>query len=115
MNADRFNLRSLYLYTVCLVTLLISIFSVASAVRSAVDLAYPDPYTEMPASISEDLTEEQLAVREQELEIARRSQHRYAVLELIRSSTLLAVAAPAYLYHWRRVQRDRRDERSAED
>jgi hypothetical protein len=40
---DRFSLRNLYLYLVCLITLIIVIFSAVSLVRGAVELAYPDP------------------------------------------------------------------------
>lgn len=108
---ERFSLRSLYLYTVCLATLLISIFSVSSAVRSSVDLAYPDPYMEMPVPVGDDLTADEIELRERDLELSRRAQRRYAVLDLIRSTTLVLVAAPAYFYHWRRAQRDRREGR----
>ena len=32
------------------------------------------------------------------------SQRRQAILGLVGSATMLGIAGPAYLYHWRRVQ-----------
>lgn len=101
---ERLTLRSLYLYLVCLITLVISIFAAVSVVRNTVELAYPDPgYYGAPAKepgLSED---EQ---RRQE-DLARDSQRRQAVLGLVGSGTLLLIAVPLYAYHWRRVQSER--------
>ena len=41
--SDRLTLRNVYLYLVCLITLVVSIFAAVSLVRSAVALIYPDP------------------------------------------------------------------------
>ena len=41
--SDRASLRSVYLYLICLVTLIMTIFAVVSVVRNVVELAYPDP------------------------------------------------------------------------
>lgn len=40
---DRTNLRSGYLYLVCLITLVMVIFAAVNGVRNVVELAYPDP------------------------------------------------------------------------
>lgn len=100
---ERLTLRNLYLYLVCLITLVISIFAAVSLVRSTVELLYPDPgyfAFEVPAKES-GMTEED---REREEERARDSQRRQAVLGLVGSGTTLLIAGPLYLYHWRRVQ-----------
>ena len=100
---ERLNLRNLYLYLVCLVTLVIAIFATVNLVRSAVELAYPDPGyygVEVPGPDA-DLSEEERARQE---ERAMDSQRRQAVLELVGSGTTLLIAAPLYVYHWRRVQ-----------
>ncbi|MFD2093265.1 hypothetical protein [Blastococcus deserti] len=105
---DRLTLRNVYLYFVCLITLVVSIFAAVQLVRSAVGLAYPDPgyygYYGYPAPADENgqqISEEEL--RRQE-EIARDSQRRNEVLGLVGSGTTLLIAGPLYLYHWRRVQ-----------
>jgi hypothetical protein len=110
--ADKFSLRALYLYSVCLVTLLISLFSLVGLVRGTVSLLYPDPYNGYvyapPALEGTGVVEKEAASRERDL--ARRSQVRNEVLGLVGSATTAAVAVPVYIYHWRRVQRDRRDD-----
>ncbi|HEX2771865.1 MAG TPA: hypothetical protein VHN18_05465 [Micromonosporaceae bacterium] len=101
---ERLTLRSLYLYLVCLITLVISIFAAVSVVRNIVELAYPDPaYYGYPAK-EPGLTEEE---RRRHEDVARDSQRRQAVLGLVGSGTLLLIAGPLYAYHWRRVQSER--------
>ncbi len=41
MAQDRLTLRNAYLYLVCLITLVVSLFAAVSLVRSVVGLAYP--------------------------------------------------------------------------
>jgi Ca2+/Na+ antiporter len=100
---ERFNLRSLYLYLVCLITLVVSIFAAVQFVRSTVSLLYPDPgyygyYYESPDA---DRTEAEQARQE---ELARDSQRRQSVLDMVGGATTLLIAGPLYVYHWRRVQ-----------
>lgn len=107
VDTERLSLRELYLYLVCLVTFVIALFAAVSLVRSAVELAYPDPaayaWLEAPHADGE-LDEAERARAEQR---GRDSARRSAVLGLVSSGTTLAIAAPAYAYHWRRVQAER--------
>lgn len=101
----RWDLRALYLYLVCLITLIIVIFSAASLVRNIVELAYPDPYAsgyvgDRPSGMSQMEWERQQRASQ---DSARRND----VLALVGSVTLLGVAAPVYLIHWRKVQAER--------
>jgi hypothetical protein len=105
---DRNGLRSIYLYLVCLITLVMVLFAVVSLVRGAVELAYPepgDPFVAEPA-FGPDGRREQLTAAEieQRREFYRESQRRSALLGLVGAGTTLLVAGPAYLYHWRKVQ-----------
>ncbi len=102
---DRLNLRNLYLYLVCLITLVVSIFAAVQLVRSVVSLAYPDPgyygYYGYVEPGQEPVSEEE---RERQEQIARDSQQRQSVLDLVGAGTTLLIAGPLYVYHWRRVQ-----------
>lgn len=99
---ERMSLRNLYLYLVCLVTLVITLFAAVSLVRSTVSLLYPDPgYYGFAVGEDPGLSEEERARHE---EVAEESQRRQAVLELVGSATTLIIAGPLYVYHWRRVQ-----------
>lgn len=103
---DRTNLRSGYLYLVCLITLVMVIFAAVNLVRNIVELAYPDPgaYAFEPAygpEGKEAMSPEDRRIQQQAFQD---SQRRQAVLGLVGSSAMLVIAGPAYLYHWRRVQ-----------
>lgn len=111
---DRTTLRSAYLYLVCLVTLVMVIFAAVSAVRNTVGLLYPDPgslaYEPFSVPEGEGLTDEQREEREQAFQAAER---RRAVLGAVGAGTMLLLAGPAYLYHWRRVQAELAPARTA--
>ena len=103
---DRLTLRNVYLYLVCLITLVVSIFAAVQLVRSAVGLAYPDPgygygYPPPVDGSGQEISQAELQRQE---ELARDSQRRQEVLGLVSSGTTLLIAGPLYLYHWRRVQ-----------
>jgi hypothetical protein len=104
---DRLTLRNVYLYLVCLITLVVSLFATVSLVRSAVGLVYPDPgfygyYGPVPGEgTGEEISAAEL---ERQEELARDSQRRQEVLGLVGSGTTLLIAGPLYLYHWRRIQ-----------
>lgn len=103
---DRLTLRNVYLYLVCLITLVVSLFAAVQLVRSAVGIFYPDPgyygyypvdSPEGPGSLDED------EIRRQE-QLAEASQRRMEILDVVGSGTTLLIAGPLYVYHWRRVQ-----------
>jgi hypothetical protein len=103
---EHLTLRSTYLYLVCLIALLISVFAAVGVVRNTVELIYPDPgYYGYPAKEPGLSVDEQ---RRQE-DLARDSQRHQAVLGLVASGTMLLIAVPLYGYHWRRVQSERPD------
>ena len=99
---ERLTLRNVYLYLVCLVTLLISVFAAVNVVRSTVELLYPDPgYPpyEGPVTPGSGITD-----RSAQRALAMDSQRRQSVLGLVGAGTTLLIAGPLYAYHWRRVQ-----------
>ena len=104
--SERLPLPNVYLYLVCLITLVISVFAAVSLVRSAVALAYPGSsyYGYYGPEVSPDgagISDEE---RQRQEELARDSERRQTVLDLVSSGTTLVIAGPLYLYHWRRVQ-----------
>ncbi len=105
---NRTDLRSAYLYLICLVTLVMVIFAAVNLMRNVVELAYPDPgaYAFEPAygpEGRETLSPEDRSMRQQAVQD---SQRRQAVIGLVGAAAMLAIAGPAYLYHWRRVQQE---------
>lgn len=107
MSKERWPLRKIYLYLVCLITLIMVIVGIASAVRAAVEIIYPDPgyYGEVPLDEDgEPMYSEQEWVKEQELQ--RKSERRYAIISLVGSLSYVVVAGPVYLYHWRKIEKE---------
>ncbi len=106
---ERFTLRNLYLYVVCLITLVVGIFAAVSLVRNIVELAYPAADYEYGYAVPDpkgESTHETEADRDRRIEAARKAQRRDAVLGLVGSGTTLLIVAPLYAYHWRKVQRE---------
>ena len=108
--SDRLTLRNVYLYLVCLITLVVSIFAAVSLVRSTVALIYPDPgaygyfgvpFPAEPGAEGQQIDEAERARQEQLAEDAARRQ---ALLDVVGSAATLLIAGPLYIYHWRQVQ-----------
>jgi len=96
---DRIDWRSLYLYAVCLITLLVVLFSIVSLINAIVNAVFPDPayvdvYSKPENTPSADLLDQQ-----------ERSNQIRAIKSIFTSFTTIAVAAPLYLYHWRQTKK----------
>ena len=96
---DRIDWRSLYLYAVCLITLLVVLFSIVSLINAIVNAVFPDPayvdvYSKPENTPSADLLDQQ----------ERNNQIR-AIKSIFTSFITIAVATPLYLYHWRQTKK----------
>jgi hypothetical protein len=109
MNTQNtWSLRNLYLYLVCLITLIMVIFSAVNVVRAVIDLAYPDPGYYMPVPVAPDgkpSSSDQAQIQQQQQDIQRQQTTRNAVLSLVGSGTMLLLAGPLWIYHWRKIER----------
>ena len=91
--------RSLYLYAVCLITLLVVLFSTVALINAIMNAVFPDPayidvYSKPENAPSADL----LAQQEENNQIQ-------AIKNIFTSFTTIAIAAPLYLYHWRQAKK----------
>ena len=100
---DRFDWYSLYIYAICLVTILICLFSLVSFVRSIVDAVWPDPGYFDPYNIPKDskLTPDQVKQN-----LSDQNQ-RLALKSMVNSLTTLVIAGPIYYYHWKLARKNR--------
>ncbi|MEW6446853.1 MAG: hypothetical protein AB1426_01980 [Bacillota bacterium] len=116
------DVRRVYLYLVCLVTLIMVIMGTVLAIRGAVNLLYPyqqiypnTPYYEAKMrlqreqGVSEQEYRQQLKELEQQIVRERRqseiNERRSRIRGLISDCALIAVALPIFAYHWRKIQR----------
>ena len=104
------DVRQTYYYLVCFATLLMVIIGTVQVAGRLLDLSIPDepyaPVVERPGTTPEDATDEGFeARRARENAHHFRQQQRRHVRDLLGSLALVLVAAPVYVYHWRRVRR----------
>jgi hypothetical protein len=116
MATDRWSLRNIYLYLVCLITLIMVITGTVGVIRSGVELLYPDPSGEMymEKPMIEDgqdgMTQEEW---DRQIELQKASSRRWAVLELVGMGALVLIAGPLYVYHWRKIEVEHGDKPAA--
>jgi len=91
--------RSLYLYAVCLITLMVVLFSTVSLINSIMNAVFPDPaYIDVYAKPENAPSAALLAQQEENNQIQ-------AIKNIFSSFTTIAIAAPLYLYHWRQTKK----------
>jgi hypothetical protein len=96
---DRVDWRSLYLYAVCLITLLVVLFSTVALINSIVNAVFPDPaYIDVYAKPENAPSAELLAQQEENNQIQ-------AIKSIFTSFTTIAIAGPLYLYHWKTARK----------
>lgn len=89
--------RSLYLYAVCLITLLVVLFSTVAFINGAINAIFPDPgYVDIYSTPKPSAP----ALATQEA-----NNQRQAFKSMFSSLTTVVIAAPLYLYHWREAKK----------
>lgn len=95
LRHDRVDWRSLYIYAVCLITLLVTLFATVSLITSIMNAVFPDPgYIDVYAKPDNAPSVALLAQQEANNQVQ-------ALKRIFTSFTTIAIAAPLYLYHWR--------------
>ncbi len=94
--------RSLYLYAVCLVTLLVVLFSTVALVNAIVNFAYPDPAYVDPYATKANMPDPALLQQQEE------NSQRQALKNIFTTFSTMAIATPVYLYHWRQARKTSR-------
>ena len=96
---DGVDWRSLYLYAVCLITLLVVLFSTVALINSIMNAVYPDPgYIDIYANPENAPSADLIAQQEENNQVQ-------ALKRIFTSFTTIAIATPLYLYHWRQTKK----------
>ena len=91
--------RSLYLYAVCLITLLVVLFSTVALINAIMNAVFPDPaYIDIYSKPENAPAADLLAQQEENNQIQ-------AIKNIFSSFTTIAIATPLYLYHWRQAKK----------
>lgn len=91
----RIDWRSLYLYAVCLITLMVCLFSLVSLIRSGINAVYPDPAYVDPYATKPQVNSAVIAAQ------VKDQNQRQAIKSMVDAVTTLVIAGPLYVYHWR--------------
>ena len=94
--------RSLYLYAVCLVTLLVVLFSTVALLNAIVNFAFPDPAYVDPYAKIENAPDPALLQQQED------NSQRQALKNIFTTFSTMAIATPVYLYHWRQARKTSR-------
>ena len=93
--------RSLYLYAVSLITLLVCLFTVISLINRGLDLIVPDAgYVDPYAAQNNPKVDPEL-IKQANIDQNRRN----AIRGITSSVVTLLVTVPVYLYHWKMVRK----------
>lgn len=96
---DGIDWRSLYLYAVCLITLLVVLFSTVALINAIINAVFPNPaYVDLYSKPETQPSAVLVAQQEHNNQIQ-------AIKNIFTSFTTIAVSAPLYLYHWRQTKK----------
>ena len=109
MADSRWSLRNIYLYIVCLITLIMVIVGAAGTVRTIVEFIYPDPGGAMffPSKVEPSKRDAEIAEFEEQQELQRAQSTRQSALNLAGNIALVVIAGPLYVYHWRKIESEK--------
>ena len=93
--------RSLYLYAVSLITLLVCLFTVINLINRGLDLVVPDAGYVDPYASHNDPKIDPEVIKQANIDQNQRN----AIRGITSSLVTLLVTVPVYLYHWRMVRK----------
>jgi DNA-binding transcriptional regulator YdaS (Cro superfamily) len=93
--------RSLYLYAVSLITLLVCLFTVINLINRGLDFIVPDQGYVDPYAAQNGSKVDPEVIRQANIDQNRRS----AIRGITSSLVTLLVTVPVYLYHWKMVRK----------
>ena len=93
--------RSLYLYAVSLITLLVCLFTVINLINRGLDFIVPDQGYVDPYAVQNGSKVDPEVVKQANIDQNRRN----AIRGITSSLVTLLVTVPVYLYHWRLVRK----------
>lgn len=107
------KLRSIYLYLVSFVSLMMILMGVIFTVQNITDVMFPtNYYYEMyPAEKTGDLSKEE----QQKYEENQKRYYENTIIEskknVAKSVAVVIVALPTFVYHWRKVEKEKNEQK----
>lgn len=111
------NIRTIYLYLVCLITLFMVIGGLIFTINSITEYIFPDNYRDYyydyidesfeNGKVSIEDYEKYIELNKYQDELKQKNRQREQLKEIIYSASVFIVALPIYLYNWRKIEKDR--------
>ena len=112
------RIREIYLYTVCLITIIISIIAFTGLANTVAQIAFPYPPYAISSletlrsadtygvQLKDQTTLQKWVEEERQLQIKRDKAARQNKMarEVANNLALLVICLPLYIYHWRRIK-----------
>ena len=111
------NIRTIYLYLVCLITLFMVIGGLIFTINSITEYIFPDNYRDYyydyidesfeNGKVSVEDYEKYIELNKYQDQLKQKNRQREQLKEIIYSASVFIVALPIYLYNWRKIEKDR--------
>ena len=99
------NLRSLYLYLVSFVSLMMILIGLIFTVQNLMDVIFPtDYYYDTIPEKSEAITEEDRRIYEENQRKNHENRRTEKKKDVAKSIAVVVVALPTFFYHWRKIE-----------
>lgn len=108
-----FKLRSLYLYLVSFVSLMMILMGVIFTVQNITDVMFPTNYYYEPYPTDKlgELSEEEQQKYEETQERYQDNLRVESKKNVAKSVAVVIVALPTFIYHWRKVEKEKNEEK----
>lgn len=105
------KLRSIYLYLVSFVALMMILIGLIFTVQNITDVLFPTNYyySPIPAEKTPGMTEEELKKIEQENKLNEQNQIMQSKKSVAKSVAVVIVALPTFVYHWRKIEKEKKE------
>ena len=101
--------RNLYLYLVSFVTLMMILGGIIFTVQNITDVVFPTNYfTEgMPYEKSGNLSVEEKEAYDENQKVIQENRRMDSKKNVVKSIAVVAVAFPTFVYHWRKIEKEK--------
>ena len=114
------KLRSIYLYLVSFVALMMIIIGLIFTVQNITDAIFPTNYNyyeTFPIGKTANMTEEELKkyeesqkINEQNQKMNEQNQRTESKKNVAKSVAVVIIALPTFAYHWRKIEKEKREQ-----
>ncbi len=106
------KLRNVYLYLVSFVSLMMILIGLIFTVQNITDVLYPtnNYYDVIPIDKSQGMTEEEKKYYEENRKRNELNQRTLSRKSVAKSTAVVLVALPTFIYHWRKIEKEKREQ-----